>query len=219
MSGRYGPLGRHTDNDDAGVQHRRWKNGKESKGGTPTYLQVYICTYHRSLSSKVLRKSADNSKKFAFVLCQVFWAIIWSWPIATEDFGLIKILGWPKKFVSISISSCGKSGMNFLALIITPHGNTEKWGSDVIPASPMPDMPFHWMLPCARCILGICGICYMSRYTHSTSKQIFSFSPLKILRSHHPFSSFKMKPLCSGFFYIPSYRFVPGYEINRAGQP
>lgn len=91
----------------------------------------------------------------------------------------------------------------------------------MVPASPMPDTPLS--LHAAMCqmhtrhlwyMLYVTvysqyyhSVCYMSQFTHSTIKQIFSFSPLKILRSHHPFSSFKMRALVFRFlFYIPSYR-------------
>ena len=73
QSGRYGPL-------EAGTQIMTMQGssiggGKMEKSPRVAHLyiyRVYICTYHRSLSSKALRKSANNSKKFAFVQCQVF---------------------------------------------------------------------------------------------------------------------------------------------------
>lgn len=126
-----------------------------------------------------------------------------------RTFGLIQILGWPKSssgYFHIILweklnELSGPPNHNFP--MVTERSEAQMW----FMLLPCLICPFYCMLPCSRCTLGICGVCYMSQYTPSIIKQKFSFSPLKILRSHHPFSSFKMRALVFRFlFYIPSYR-------------
>ena len=138
---------------------------------------------------------------------QYFTAIIWVGLLQMRTLGLIKILGWPKSssgyFPIILWEKLNKlfGPPNHDFPIVTQKEVRLRCGSCFSHA------PFYCMLPCARRILGICGVCYMSQYTQNTIKQIFSFSPLKILRSHHPFSSFETKALVFRFlFYIPFYR-------------